>query len=367
MPADSKFCASCGTPVSASSIAQSAPPAPTPPTSLPLAGPPPGSSSISAPSKKKSFKGCAIILGALFLVLVIIIGVLIMSFIKFQKEQAQLGQKYESSIKRGQDELKAGKFNEAKATFTEALGVQGYAGKKDEAQAGLLLAQIALGEANAGETYLSEKLKALDDNTLASIMKDNSFPPSLTTGIEQADTKLKVLLPNLAKAEKARREAEARKQAEAEKEKKAEEKAGRERGEKAETEEKHEIMDVHQVAGKNEKEIEKLFGKPSFCKKTKLEPGLNANSCSYAKNGIEIDFIRGKADWITIKQMGDAKYDKNSLQLLGLKVKSPDFSNDNVMRWNKIEGIAEIDFFPGGKGGIFYVQIASITLPQISR
>ncbi len=159
------------------------------------------------------------------------------------------------------------------------------------------------------------------------------------------------------------------------------------------------LFDIPFLAGKTQGEVEALIGEAVFCAKS--ESALN---CSFQENEIEIVFIDGKADWITINgefrspayrlklegktnietlkllgdpvfcaksksalhcafkegdvsvefvdgkaddvvvkgKLGKAPYDKEVLKMLGLPVKDASFSNKHIMRWENIPGLLSV-------------------------
>lgn len=165
------------------------------------------------------------------------------------------------------------------------------------------------------------------------------------------------------------------------------------------------LFNIPKLAGKTEVEVETLLGESVFCAKS--ESSLN---CSYRENEIEVVFIDGKADWITVygafrspsyhqkiegktkaetlKLLGDpvycvkaksalqcafregdvsveftdgkvdgiivkgdlsrASYSKDTLAVLGLPVKDATFSNKNVMRWENIPGLLSVTLHSQG-------------------
>jgi len=165
------------------------------------------------------------------------------------------------------------------------------------------------------------------------------------------------------------------------------------------------LFDIPKLAGKTETEIEKLLGEPVFC--SKAESALN---CSFQENEIEIVFIDGKADWITVNgefsspaytrtiegktkaealallgdpafcikdestlncsfkkgdvsvefvdgkvsestvkgSLGNASYSKDTLAMLGLPIKDPTFSNEHIMRWENISGRLDVTLHSEG-------------------
>lgn len=125
-----------------------------------------------------------------------------------EKAQAESEAKYKKLVEQGAAAFQTANFDEAKIKFSEALGAADYKGKKDDAQYGLQLARIALGEEGAAEQYLKTKLKSLDDNTLKSVTHQKSLPKPLATGFETVDNKLVKIFPELAKAEQKARKTE---------------------------------------------------------------------------------------------------------------------------------------------------------------
>ena len=173
------------------------------------------------------------------------------------------------------------------------------------------------------------------------------------------------------------------------------------------------LFDIPKIAGKTENEVEALLGEPVFC--AKPEATLN---CAFKENEIEIVFIDGKADWITVystfrnpsyrqklegktktevlKLLGDpvfcaksksslhcsflsgevnvefigekveevvvkgnlgaAPYSKDILAMLGLPVKDATFSNNHVMRWENIAGLLSVTLHSEG-GAVSLVAI----------
>ncbi|HEY8037791.1 MAG TPA: hypothetical protein VIF37_19610 [Methylobacter sp.] len=165
------------------------------------------------------------------------------------------------------------------------------------------------------------------------------------------------------------------------------------------------LFNISKLAGKTEAEVETLLGESVFCAKSE-----SARNCSYRENEIEIVFIDGKADWITVysafrspsyhqkiegktkaetlKLLGDpifcvkaksalhcafrdgdvsvefidgkvdgiivkgdlsrASYSKETLAMLGLPVKDATFSNKNVMRWENISGLLNVTLYSEG-------------------
>ena len=97
------------------------------------------------------------------------------------------------------------------------------------------------------------------------------------------------------------------------------------------------LVDVPALAHASQPAVEQILGKPEFCRKSKL--GL---SCRYATRGVEIVFVKDKAERITINEMDDTLFDKSAISRLGFGDQQPDESSEEIMRWQHVSGVAEI-------------------------
>ncbi len=95
--------------------------------------------------------------------------------------------------------------------------------------------------------------------------------------------------------------------------------------------------------------VEKILG--NYSHKEEIKPSgvpTDYKICEkayYVNKSIEIAYIDGKADWITINNPQNAVFDKSILLQLGLEKIEPTFANDNVVRWNNIPPFQEIAIF----------------------
>ncbi|MEH6536640.1 MAG: hypothetical protein V7719_09620 [Psychroserpens sp.] len=108
------------------------------------------------------------------------------------------------------------------------------------------------------------------------------------------------------------------------------------------------ILDLTQIVNKTEKEVEKTLDKAEKAEMIKGYPCESANckKAFYKSEKIEIIFKEGKANRITINETSDLTEKENALELLGLKNQKPTFKNaGNVIRWENVDGIAEISCF----------------------
>lgn len=117
------------------------------------------------------------------------------------------------------------------------------------------------------------------------------------------------------------------------------------------------LLDVLSVAGKPQAQVDALLGTPSSSKS--VNPSGTNCPCpeiTYRDDGIEIIYIDGVANWITINDTADLRFEKESLSRLGLPVADPSYASRETMRWDHLAGIRQIEFFPDG-GGLFYIFI----------
>lgn len=124
------------------------------------------------------------------------------------------------------------------------------------------------------------------------------------------------------------------------------------------------LLDIKSIAGKTVPEIEKVLGKPSS--NTLVQPSgtpCKQSPCTklgYKDDMIEIVFINGKADWITINETDKFPCSPKSLELIGLKPTEPTFQKKDVqIRWEDRFNLKSVQFFdwPGNKLGYIYIRV----------
>jgi hypothetical protein len=102
------------------------------------------------------------------------------------------------------------------------------------------------------------------------------------------------------------------------------------------------LPDVTTIAGKTMSQVAQHLGKPGPCSKAKHGP-----TCKYRDGQVEVVFIDGKADWITINGLEGVPFSDQALQAIGLVPKLPSFSTSSVKRWTSIQGLSEVSVFKG--------------------
>lgn len=125
------------------------------------------------------------------------------------------------------------------------------------------------------------------------------------------------------------------------------------------------LFNVMSIAGKTEKEVGKILGKPT--QTTTVNPSKTPCPCkknTYNQKEYEVVYINGKADWITFVPYSYDKIEiKNTMiTSLGLPQSFANFYNrESVAKWNNIAGIKSISFFNDGQGKLDYVYIKTLT------
>lgn len=115
------------------------------------------------------------------------------------------------------------------------------------------------------------------------------------------------------------------------------------------------LLDIQKIAGKTEADVSKVLGKPDQQEKTKHGPKF-----SYKDGKIEVVFINGKADWITVSGMSSVPFDANAIGALGLKPEPPTFKNRFVIRWEPHATYNSVSFFPlDDKVDYAYIKVAT--------
>ncbi len=114
------------------------------------------------------------------------------------------------------------------------------------------------------------------------------------------------------------------------------------------------VVDISKLAGKTEKQVSKYLGTPELCEKSKY-----GKKCQYKKGETEIVFIQGKADWITINNIGDIPFSERALEAIGIKTNKPStYYKNGVIRWdNTIKGFEEVSIFKNSESSVWYYYI----------
>jgi hypothetical protein len=115
------------------------------------------------------------------------------------------------------------------------------------------------------------------------------------------------------------------------------------------------VVDIPKIAGKEPAAAEKILGKPTDGEKTK-----HGKTLIYKKGKVEIVYINGKADWITVNDLNGVPFDESATKALGLDLAKPTFKGPMAIRWEPAGKLASVAVFElEGKVGYAYIKVAT--------
>lgn len=113
------------------------------------------------------------------------------------------------------------------------------------------------------------------------------------------------------------------------------------------------VVDIPKIAGQRMKQVGELLKAKPTCAKNK-----RGTKCDYNDSRIEIIFIDGKADWITVNGLEQVPFTDAAIVRLGFSEKSPVFRSPVVKRWNGLPGVLEVSIFKGQIGTDYaYIKV----------
>lgn len=104
------------------------------------------------------------------------------------------------------------------------------------------------------------------------------------------------------------------------------------------------VVDVTAIVARRPEAVEEVLGAGA------CEVEGDGTRCAYRGGTVEVLFVDGLADWITLQDMSDATFSTEALQYLGLTPTQPTLGNEHVLRWSNIEGLHQVAIFPGQPG-----------------
>jgi len=115
------------------------------------------------------------------------------------------------------------------------------------------------------------------------------------------------------------------------------------------------LVDLPTIIGKTQPEAEKIIGDPAGCNQSKY--GLQ---CTYNLAEMEIVYIDGKADWITVEAMDDSQFEPAAMLRLGLDLGEPSFKSDFILRWEPAGDLLSVSLFKGAQNAD-YAYVKAVT------
>ena len=117
------------------------------------------------------------------------------------------------------------------------------------------------------------------------------------------------------------------------------------------------VLDIPAIAGKSEDEVAAVLGSPSG-RETTQHQGKALPKVLYRNGDVEVVYVNGKADWITLYKAFPLR--QSSLAQLNLPIREPTFTRQGfVMRWEggRVPGVQAVYFFRD------YVYVNVLTSP----
>ncbi|MDQ6829722.1 MAG: hypothetical protein M3081_12745 [Gemmatimonadota bacterium] len=122
------------------------------------------------------------------------------------------------------------------------------------------------------------------------------------------------------------------------------------------------VADIAAIAGHAPKEVAVLLGAP-YEKRTVTIRDKTYPANFYKNGQIQIVYVDGKADWITIFRLSALPYGQQSIKALNLPVSPPVVNTADVIKWQDVNGIKEISLYPEKSGKLDYASILVRTEP----
>lgn len=125
-------------------------------------------------------------------------------------------------------------------------------------------------------------------------------------------------------------------------------------------------IELTSIIGRDQGAVDGALGAPSACESVSPSKVGKSSKCSYRDGNVEVVFIKGKADWITVYGTDsrapasalDVSFDAASLAQLGLSGSPTATSPIGVFWKGSVQGTREVTMFgqKGGKVSYFYVK-----------
>ncbi len=114
-------------------------------------------------------------------------------------------------------------------------------------------------------------------------------------------------------------------------------------------------LNILAIAGKDKSSVAKTLGEPSECSQIKY-----GEKCIYPGPEIDVVFIKGKADWITLNKTSELDFKPETITKLGLESAKPSWNNEHEIRWEGIQGLKLVKLAPSGEKIFFiYVKVST--------
>ena len=121
------------------------------------------------------------------------------------------------------------------------------------------------------------------------------------------------------------------------------------------------VVNVPEIAGKSEAEVAQILGEPTERSTTKND-GKTYPDLFYQNGKVEVVYVDGKAEWISVMDLQTLPFGTEALPALGITdAGEPSFANRHVIRWQgrQYPPLEGVHLFPdqGGQLGHAYIQV----------
>lgn len=117
-------------------------------------------------------------------------------------------------------------------------------------------------------------------------------------------------------------------------------------------------FDINKIFLKTEQDVTHYLGSPITCYDNKINDVVG-KKCEYQHLNIELTFMNGLADWISINELSNLDFSLDSIKHIGVKTdEKPDNHNAYGIRWNYLNG-RSVSIFPNKQGNIKYIHVVS--------
>lgn len=126
----------------------------------------------------------------------------------------------------------------------------------------------------------------------------------------------------------------------------------------------HDLGRVAAVPNRSPEEVAAILGTPTSREETQVS-GKSVPRHTYLQGMVEVVFVDGKAEWITVFPAQEISlwYSPRALRALGFPDWRPTFHNQHVIRWEHASGIRQVSVFPGQQGLVDYFYICVNRIP----
>ncbi|GAA4649686.1 hypothetical protein GCM10023116_19650 [Kistimonas scapharcae] len=111
---------------------------------------------------------------------------------------------------------------------------------------------------------------------------------------------------------------------------------------------------IPDIAGQTKDTLAEQLGQPDGC-----EAAKQGEKCWWGFD-LEIVFINGKADWLTVSGLDSLPYSSAALSGLGLSTRAPDQIGDDWQRWHGLDGLRELTLYKSGNN-VWYAYVKTTT------